>query len=458
MNLGYIYNYQDYEDLIRSGFNNTTLLHSSDIPLDKRGFYVGIGLQLYQKEDGSYYFVSDLSKVPHHRLRSLAIPRHVQDLLLLQAICNKYIPVYDTNGNLLITKENFNDIRRKMSGLSEYDAGLFQTSPNLDLPGIDSIIKDAVDSELTIRSIDSAMREKAISIIEQQMGLSISSSYKENSCKLVNTGSTGRGTNVPNDMDFDYAIIMDLGKFIRTLYSKSFVNVSRLQQLLQNGFVQGIGSVRNITTARLRLANIPIEYDGKEEGFDIDFSFFSNEKEFFSTVDSLEQRLHNIRIQSEDEYRKIVANIIYAKMVLKKNNAYKPSRSDKSQGGLGGVGIENWILQHGGSFIDAATSFITVADKYIKHYNVDLNDIRNYDDNAKGTPVFNTFIAFQAEYPVFDFGKSIESVSKGNFPYDNFVMRNMRTSGFLRTYSCLKNQLDFLKQAGFIADVEEKTI
>ena len=113
MNLGYIYNYQEYEEIIRSSFSDTSLLHESDISLDKRGFYSGIGLQLYKKEDGSYYFVSDMSKVPYHRVKSLAIPRHIHDLLLLQAMCNKYVPIYDTNGNLLITEEDFKSVRRK---------------------------------------------------------------------------------------------------------------------------------------------------------------------------------------------------------------------------------------------------------------------------------------------------------------------------------------------------------
>lgn len=458
MNLGYIYNYQEYEDIIRSSFSDTSLLHESDISLDKRGFYSGIGLQLYKKEDGSYYFVSDMSKVPYHRVKSLAIPRHIHDLLLLQAMCNKYVPIYDTNGNLLITEEDFKSVRRKMSGLSEYDAGKFEVSSNLELPGINDIISASKKEKADIDSIDSAMKEKAKSIIEEQMGLSTSSADKANSYRLVNTGSTGRGTNVPNDMDFDYAIIMDLGEFIKTYYSKSFVNVSRLQQLLKEGFILKNGEVKNITTARLRLSNIPIEYADKEGTFDIDFSFFSNAKDFFSTVDSLEQRLNGIKIQSETDYEKVLANIIYAKMVLKEAHAYKPSRSDKSQGGLGGVGVENWILQHGGSFIDAATSFVAVADKYISQYNVDLNDQRNYDDNAKDTPAFNAFIGFQAEYPIFDFGKSIESVSKGNFPYDDFVMRNMRTSGFLRTYSRLKNQLQYLRQEGYIVEEGKKTI
>ena len=58
----------------------------------------------------------------------------------------------------------------------------------------------------------------------------------------------------------------------------------------------------------------------------------------------------------------VLANIIYAKKILKEAKAYKPFRSDRTQGGLGGVGIENWILQYGGSFIDAARDFLRHAE------------------------------------------------------------------------------------------------
>mgnify|MGYP007057773397 CR=1 FL=1 len=42
-------------------------------------------------------------------------------------------------------------------------------------------------------------------------------------------------------------------------------------------------------------------------------------------------------------------------------NAYKPRRTDAEQGGIGGIGVENWILQNGGSFVQACRSFLAVA-------------------------------------------------------------------------------------------------
>ena len=120
------------------------------------------------------------------------------------------------------------------------------------------------------------------------------------------------------------------------------------------------------------------------------------------------------------KYRKVVANIMYAKALLKEAGAYKPSRGildgDRDFGGLGGVGIENWILQYGGSFIEAAKDFI-------KH--------------AEG----KDFIDFEKEYAIMDFGQDHVSTSKGEFPFHNFVMRNMRYKGFELMRDTLKKFL-----------------
>ena len=359
--------------------------------------------------------------------------------------------------------EDFTELRRKMSGLSEYDAGEFQFSDNLDLPGIEALMNDMEKDRKQVDLVAPVIEQRTKQVIEQRMGLTEGLDGLKTSYELINTGSTGRGTNVPNDFDFDFAVRMELGEFRRTFSSKSFVNVSRLQSLLQEEYVLVPSNLLNVTTARLKLHDVSVQFtkengEETEEKYDIDFSFFSNNKRFLSTVGSLEQRLEQIKTQSPEKYYMVLANIVYAKKVLKAGNAYKPSRSDKSQGGLGGVGIENWILQHGGSFIDAAQSFVDAAKKCIEMYNVDLKDMNNYNNDSKVSPAYKAFIEFQKIYPVFDFGKSLESVSKGNYPYDDFVMRNMRISGFLKTFICLSEQLDLLKQENYIQDDGTKTI
>lgn len=451
MNIGYVYNYQDYEELIKSNFTDSSLVHKEDIPFDFRGHYVGVGLQVAKAEDGKYYFISNLRNVPYYKVKDLAVPRHIHDLLLIQAFNNKYIPVYSTEGELLFEEKDFISLRKKMAGLSEYDAGDFEFSDNLNLPGITELIKQMDDDRKNLLFTSPIVVERARNVIEQKMGLSQSAPTTEESYEIINTGSTGRGTNVPNDFDYDFAVRMELGKFC----GYGFNNVSRLQQFFQSEFVVEPSNVKRVSSARLKLENIPVVYqnkDGEEvtENFDIDFSFFSNKKKFLSTVGALEQRLENIRIQDETRYKMVLANIVYAKKTLKDANAYKPYRSDNSQGGLGGVGIENWVLQNGGSFIDAAKSFVSVAQSCIEKYNVDLS--LNYFDNDNTSPAYKAFTEFQSKYPVFDFGKSLEAVSKGNFPYDNFIMRNMRINGFLNTYKALNNHLEYLKEEGYVND------
>ena len=44
-----------------------------------------------------------------------------------------------------------------------------------------------------------------------------------------------------------------------------------------------------------------------------------------------------------------------------------------------------------------------------------------------------------------DFGKNHVEVSKGNFPHDNFIMKNMRYNGYELMKSSLKTFLDSLE-------------
>lgn len=135
---------------------------------------------------------------------------------------------------------------------------------------------------------------------------------------------------------------------------------------------------------------------------------------------ALRDRLSTIQKNDPEKYKYVVANILLAKKVLKEANAYKPERSDKSQGGLGGVGIENWILQNGGSFIDAAKSFVDVADG------------KNFEQ-------------FKQSYEIWDFGDNHRAEKKNEFPNDNFVLNNMSSGGYDRMVGALKKYLNKLE-------------
>ena len=141
----------------------------------------------------------------------------------------------------------------------------------------------------------------------------------------------------------------------------------------------------------------------------------------YSTDMCLLDRLQNIYNQDQDKYKYVVANILLAKQVLKEAKVYKPYRSDSSQGGLGGVGIENWILQHGVSFIDAARSFVEAA-------------------NGK------TWDEFKETYKIWDFGENHLAVKRGEFPHDNFVYNNMSKEGYIKMTDALKKYIKQYEQ------------
>ena len=139
------------------------------------------------------------------------------------------------------------------------------------------------------------------------------------------------------------------------------------------------------------------------------------------TEDALAERLQNLREIDETKYRLVLANIMYAKSYLKSKGAYKASKSlrdSRENGSIGGVGIENLILQNGGSFIDASKDFL---------------------EHAEG----KDFIDFEKEYAILDFGCNHVAKSKrSGFPYDNFIMNNMRCSGFENTIMALRSFLN----------------
>ena len=166
------------------------------------------------------------------------------------------------------------------------------------------------------------------------------------------------------------------------------------------GFKDGFGG---------KICGTVVQTNGDE--LDVEISFCPRtDKIELSTDSSLSSKLDAIKKQYPDSYMDVLANIVYAKQLFKSVDAYKSLKSDKSQGGLGGIGIENWILQHGGSFIDAARDFTDKANKA------------------------GSFEEFKKIYQVFDLGENHYSEKKSIYPHDNFVgdEEKMGKSGYER--------------------------
>ena len=362
-----------------------------------------------------------------------------------------YIPIVDRDSEeLIFTPDDYDKMRAQMSGLSYYRTGDYQFAPDSELelgeltldkeslsavsaPSLSSTSDDAqgassssitipstttiIISELPTSIAETDHKHEVINQVVKQAVTSIPElnlSYKdyldgdltENIVEMIDTGSTGRQTNAPGSGDFDYVARLD----------RSILNNPTKKQQIADALLTAFGRENDgsaIVNGNLRLKQVSI--DGLTEPADIDITFVQKtNKVQYSTDMALTDRLTNIKKQSEHKYRQVLANIIYAKQFLKAAGAYKPRRSPEAKGigGLGGVGIENWVLQHGGSFRQAARDFLAVADNY------------------------SSFEDFRTYYPVWDYGENHKGIRSK--PHDNFVADNMNQEGYDRMKQALR--------------------
>ena len=325
-----------------------------------------------------------------------------------------YIPVANKEGKIVFTPKDYEQLREKMSGLSYYGEDRYTFSENLITEETEYLAQQIEQSNFEVQ----IKREKINSIIKkslEELGLhlktNIDGDLTEGFVELIDTGSTGRGTNKPGDGDFDFMMRLD-----KTILS----NPTRLNELKQT-ILRNLGrenSSELTGTGDFRLKSVPIDTD---MSVDIDITFTEKtDKVSYSTDMALQDRLATIQRNDPEKYKYVVANILLAKQVLKKAEAYKPNRGEIPQGGLGGVGIENWILQNGGSFIDAAKSFVEAADG-------------------------KSFSEFQSTYQIWDFGDNHLAERRGLYAHDNFVTNNMSEAGYQKMVQELKEYLKNMK-------------
>ena len=367
------------------------------------------------KEDGTVNYndseiaYDDLSKV------KFEIARH-----------GYYIPVIDFAGKILFTPKEFDELREKMQGLKQYNTDEYNFSNNLYIEGVNQIIDNLESSKINVENKRKKI-EALLNVPFSQNGLSvkkkIDGDLTPGSVEMIDTGSTGRGTNKINDGDFDFLLRID-----QQIYNEP----GRLQRL-KDDISKQIGQYpyesRVVTDAGdFRYKKVKID---ENTIVDIDLSFVvKTDKISYSTDECLKDRLKTIKEQDEEKSKLVVANIILGKEYLKNENCYKPSRSDCKQGGLGGAGVENWILQNGGSFYDAAESFLKASQN-------------------------RTFQEFKKVYFIWDFGENHFAEKKGKYTYDNFI-ENMNDIGYDNMKKSLKKYFpDLAKKYAEKGDLQD---
>ena len=328
-----------------------------------------------------------------------------------------YIPVVDYNGNLVFTPEDYMALRNKMSGLSHYNTGSYQFSPKLVPSEEISLAQKANREEVKTKQFAILKHfANAISSLGLNIKMAIDGDLVPGTIEIIDTGSTGRYTNKPHDADFDYMLRVD--KLIRENKSEFMALSKVLNEALSDrdntSFITGDGNFR------FKGVEIP----GLEERVDIDITFTDRTDRIkYSSDMSLKDRLNTIKEQDPSRHDVVVNEIINAKKILKAGRCYKPLHSNAGQDGLGGVGVENWILQFGGSLEDAARSFIEVANSC------------------------SSFAEFCKKYQVWDFGENFVSKPKKDkitYLHDEFVSNNMSSDGYLKMQKVLSIYLKYV--------------
>ena len=342
--------------------------------------------------------------------------RYVDKLGLEIAMNGFYIPIIDKDKNLLYTPEMYDEIRSRMQGLSYYGLNKFQLEPsakNIGTSQIAHVIQQSKEDAGNKRKAILQTLRGAIEIYGLNMSEKRTEDLLQGTVEVIDTGSTGRGTNLPGDGDFDFMVRLD-GKILR--------NPQELKQLLENSLSTLDKPDENVITGKgdFRFKGVSIE--GLKEKVDIDLSFTKRTDEIeYTTEECIKDRLETIRKNNPEDYEYVVANILLAKTVLKSAGAYKKSSSPEPQngqkdtrGGLGAVGIENWILQNGGSFEKAARDFLEVARRC------------------------NGLSDFQQKYAIWDFGENY--MAGDHYSHDNFVY-NMNANGYSNMVNALEDYI-----------------
>ena len=338
-----------------------------------------------------------------------------------------YIPVVDYNGNLVFTPEDYTVLRNKMSGLSYYNTGSYQFSPKLVPSEEISLAQKANREEVKTKQFAILKHfANAISSLGLNIKMAIDGDLVPGTIEIIDTGSTGRYTNKPHDADFDYMFRVDrsVRENINEFMALSKVLNEALSDRANTSFITGDGDFR------FKGVKIP----ELEERVDIDITFTDRTDRIkYSSDMSLKDRLNTIKEQDSRLYDVVINEIINAKKILKAGGCYKPRHSNAGQDGLGGVGVENWILQFGGSLEDAARSFVEVANSC------------------------STFEEFCKKYQVWDFGENFFRADEADDEYDKnekdkniiylhdeFVSNNMSGDGYLKMQKVLSIYLKYI--------------
>lgn len=316
-----------------------------------------------------------------------------------------YIPVLDNDGKQIFTPQDYERYRHSFDGVKQFGGDPLDIEKSLPE---DPFYKDIIDTKKSIQTeqvdsvslADAQIKEK-IKTIFDKLGITFKDKHDTSilGSRLYNIGSSGRGTNLPGNFDFDYNIVLDTPN-----YSKLNIVIDEIKKQFshQDEIPSGLNQIR--LTGVSGVSPEPIDLD---IGLNTTASTL-----IFASHEAIEQKLESIKqSDGEDTYQEVIANILLAKRILKENHAYK--KGDNQDGGFGGIGTENWILNNNGSIKKAFETFWQAAH-----------------DNGREL----TLDEFRKRYFILDPGENLRDTGRN---HDNFIfaLQNKGYQAMLKTIS-----------------------
>jgi hypothetical protein len=321
----------------------------------------------------------------------LSRPKQLEQIFIKIAQAGFYLPVTDESGKLIFTPEMYHKYCKTFAGVEKFSKQKLFFKPTAkeerSYLKIISLAK-GISENYKHTSLLTEMLFRAIKKVF--VGLNVNSQTK-----FFDIGSTNRQTNTPENFDLD---------FIFKLEAKDFSRVTEIAQGIENVLTFDREYFYNLNEGYYQFGIKDITAIGEQKlkkTFNLDISFLSlADLDEYSTHDAISDKLNYIKhYYGVSAYEQVIANIILTKQILKANDAYKIGKF----GGIGGPGVENWVLANGGNMEEAFRSFQSVA----------------YEDGQR-----LTCDKFQEKYKIWNAGANNRLHIHGNF------IDNLKSNGY----------------------------
>jgi|GEM_PF-2494291 len=313
-----------------------------------------------------------------------------------------YIPICKESGEVVFTPEEFDKYRNVFNGIDQFSSKPVEISDKWEKTKFADEINQNIakpEEKQEVISIRKDLVQEFKSVLGD-LNIKLHGGELDDSivgAQILDTGSTARGSNLEKDYDFDFVVKID---------ENDYSQVSKIIEKLKDKFPLNTQyEVDSVVTARFK----DVPFNNKIIDLDVSFSKKS-EISGFDTDKAIIEKYESIKdTYGEEKLEKVLANIRFAKKKLIEYKAYKKGTNEDvdQQGGLGGIGVETWILQHNGDAVEAFKEFYNAAH-----------------ENGK----LLSFDKFKEKYKIFGAGENI----RGKKEPENFT-RNLTEKGYKKT-------------------------